>query len=128
MRALDHPTMPSEPLAAFDATAGNTGLDAALSQITPTNDSVIGAGITSGLFSVLGYGAGKVADDAINFAMKPTINHSVNWANSGVWSGHGYNIFMPNNVGAVGATSMGGTIQEGVQSMFDNQQNQRKGR
>lgn len=33
MRALGDPTMPPEPLAVFDTTAGDTGLDAALSQI-----------------------------------------------------------------------------------------------
>lgn len=35
MRALDGPTMPSQPFATFDTTPGDTGLDAALSQITP---------------------------------------------------------------------------------------------
>lgn len=92
------------------------------------NDGVIGAGVTSGLFSSVGYGAGKVASNTINSAMKPTINNSINWANSGVWSGSGYNIFMPNNAAAVGATSLGGTTQGGVQSMFNNLQNQRSGR
>ncbi|RQT10063.1 hemagglutinin repeat-containing protein [Burkholderia contaminans] len=91
------------------------------------NDSVIGAGVASGLFSSIGYGAGKVAGDAINSTMKPTINNSANWANSGAWHGNGYNIFTPNNTAAIGATSLGGTIQEGVQSMFNNLQNQRKG-
>lgn len=41
MRALDDPSMPPEPLAAFDAAMGNPGLDAALSQIAPTTHEVI---------------------------------------------------------------------------------------
>ncbi|KAJ3472734.1 hypothetical protein NLI96_g13272 [Meripilus lineatus] len=41
MCALDDPTMTPEPLTAFDTTAGNTGLDAALSQIAPATSEVI---------------------------------------------------------------------------------------
>ncbi|ACR32735.1 Hypothetical protein bglu_2p0740 (plasmid) [Burkholderia glumae BGR1] len=41
MGALDHPTMPPKSLATFDTAAGNTGLDAALSQIAPATSEVI---------------------------------------------------------------------------------------
>ncbi len=41
VRALDDPTMPPQPFAAFDTAAGDTGLDAALSQITPATREVI---------------------------------------------------------------------------------------
>ncbi len=41
MRALDHPTIPPEPLAAFDTATRDTGLDAALSQIAPATCEVI---------------------------------------------------------------------------------------
>lgn len=41
MCALDDPTMTPEPLTAFDTTAANTGLDAALSQIAPATSEVI---------------------------------------------------------------------------------------
>ncbi|WP_236655033.1 hypothetical protein [Burkholderia pyrrocinia] len=92
------------------------------------NDSVVGAGITSGLFSSLGYGAGKISGDAINSAMKPTISNSTNWAGSGVWSGSGYNIFVPNNAAAIGATFSGGTMQEGVQNMFNHMLDRRGGK
>lgn len=41
MRALDHPAMPSEPLAAFHPASGDTCRDAALLQIMPTTCKVI---------------------------------------------------------------------------------------
>ncbi|ACR29016.1 Hypothetical protein bglu_1g19000 [Burkholderia glumae BGR1] len=41
VRALDDPTMSPQPFAAFDTAAGDTGLDAALSQITPATREVI---------------------------------------------------------------------------------------
>ncbi len=41
VRALDDPTMPSQPFATFDTTPGDTSLDAALSQITSTARKVI---------------------------------------------------------------------------------------
>ncbi len=41
MCALDDPTMPSQPFATFDTTPGDTGLDAALFQITSTTRKVI---------------------------------------------------------------------------------------
>ena len=41
MCAFDDPTMTLEPLTSFDTTAGNTGLDAALSQIAPATSEVI---------------------------------------------------------------------------------------
>ncbi len=41
MCALDDPTMTPEPLTAFDTTAGNMGLDTALSQIAPATSKVI---------------------------------------------------------------------------------------
>ncbi|XHO75188.1 hypothetical protein BCC0238_004763 [Burkholderia gladioli] len=41
MRALDNPTMPPQPFAAFDTAAGGTGLDAALPQITSATREVI---------------------------------------------------------------------------------------
>ncbi len=41
MRALDHSTMPSQQFTTFDTTPSDTGLDAALSQITPATREVI---------------------------------------------------------------------------------------
>ncbi len=41
MRALDHPAMPSEPLAAFHTATGDTCRDAAPLQVTPTACKVI---------------------------------------------------------------------------------------
>ncbi len=41
LRALDDPTMPSEPLATFYTTTDNTRLDASLPQITPATSKAI---------------------------------------------------------------------------------------
>ncbi|OLL27985.1 filamentous hemagglutinin [Burkholderia sp. SRS-W-2-2016] len=79
------------------------------------NDSVVGAAITSGVFSSVGYGAGSVTANTINSIMKPTINNAGSWAGSGVWAGSGYNLFNPNNTAVIGGGFTGGTLQEIVQ-------------
>lgn len=88
------------------------------------NDSVMDAGITSGVLSGLGYGAGKIMGESINSIIKPTINQN-SWAASGVWSGGGYNIFMPNNSATIGVTFGGGVVHEALQNTIQN--NQSKG-
>jgi filamentous hemagglutinin len=79
------------------------------------NDSIIGAGITSGAFSTIGYGAGAITANTINSIMRPTINSSGSWASPGAWSGSGYNLFNPNNTAVIGGGITGGTLQEIVQ-------------
>jgi filamentous hemagglutinin len=87
-----------------------------------TNNSIIGAGITSGAFSTIGYGAGAVTANSINSIMRPTINNAGSWASSGVWSGNGYNLFNPNNTAVIGGGFTGGTLQEIVQGAVNKAQ------
>jgi hypothetical protein len=42
------------------------------------------------------------------------------WANTGVWSGGGYNVFSPNNTAVIGAGFLGGTMQEIIQNAIGN--------
>jgi filamentous hemagglutinin len=86
------------------------------------NDSVIGAGITSGVFSSVGYSAGSVTANTINSIMRPTVNNAGSWAGSGVWSGSGYNLFNPNNTAVIGGGFTGGTLQEIVQGAINGAQ------
>ncbi|WP_153100221.1 hypothetical protein [Paraburkholderia hayleyella] len=86
------------------------------------NDSVVGAGITSGLLSSVGYGAGKFMGNGINSIMKPGINNQNSWVGSGTWSSSGYNIFGPNNNATIGATFGGGAVQEALQNAIQNSQ------
>jgi filamentous hemagglutinin len=83
------------------------------------NDSVVGAGITSGVFSIVGYGAGSATANAINSITRPTINNAGSWAGSGVWAGSGYNFFNPNNTAVIGGGFTGGTLQEIVQGAIN---------
>ncbi|QCP50846.1 filamentous hemagglutinin N-terminal domain-containing protein [Trinickia violacea] len=84
------------------------------------NDSAIGAGITAGLFSSLGYGIGKLGESTFNSAIRPTINNSGGWAGSGAWSGSGWNMFRPNGAGVVVGTTAGGMGQEVTNSAAGN--------
>ncbi|MBB5398324.1 hypothetical protein [Paraburkholderia youngii] len=86
------------------------------------NDSVIGAGIASGVFSTVGYSAGSITANTINSIMRPTINNAGSWAGSGVWSGSGYNLFNPNNTAVIGGGFTGGTLQEVVQGAINGAQ------
>jgi len=83
------------------------------------NDSVVGAGVTSGLFSTVGYGLGKAGESWVNNALKPTINTS-NWSVPGAWYGSGWNLFRPNTAGVVIGTTAGGMGQEITDSAAKN--------
>ncbi|MGF6553309.1 hypothetical protein [Paraburkholderia youngii] len=86
------------------------------------NDSVIGAGIASGVFSTVGYSAGSITANTINSIMRPTINNAGSWSSSGVWSGSGYNLFNLNNTAVIGGGFTGGTLQEIVQGAINGAQ------
>lgn len=75
------------------------------------NDSIVGAGIGSGLFSAAGYGIGKVGASWVSDVLKPNIN-TQNWANSGIWSRTGWNLFRSNTTGVIIGTAAGGAGQE----------------
>ncbi|WP_408478861.1 hemagglutinin repeat-containing protein [Paraburkholderia megapolitana] len=92
------------------------------------NESVIGSGISSGVLSALGYGAGKVIGDGINSIMKPTVNNLNNWTGPGVWSSSGYNIFRPNNSATMGATFGGGVVQEALKNAIEHGQSSEGGK
>jgi filamentous hemagglutinin len=80
------------------------------------SDSIMGAGVSSGVLSGFGYGAGKIMEGGINSAIRPSINSSNSWAGSGVWSSAGYNLLAPNSSAAIGATFGGGIVQEILQN------------
>ncbi|MFD1560653.1 hemagglutinin repeat-containing protein [Paraburkholderia silviterrae] len=84
-------------------------------QFQGKNDNIIGAGVTSGAFSAIGYGAGAITANTINSIMRPTINNAGSWTSTGAWSGSGYNLFNPNNTAVIGGGITGGTLQEIVQ-------------
>lgn len=81
------------------------------------NDSVVGAGITSGALSIVGYSTGKAAELWINFSLRTTINSTSEWAASGIWSGSGWNLIRPNAMGVIGGSIGGGITQEVVTPM-----------
>ncbi|WP_155630460.1 hypothetical protein [Burkholderia territorii] len=78
------------------------------------NDSIIGAGITSGVLSMVGYSTGRLAESWINSALRPSINNASGWAISGSWSGSGWNLVRPNVLGAIGGSIGGSVTQEAV--------------
>jgi filamentous hemagglutinin len=86
------------------------------------NDSVFGAGITSGAFSSIGYGAGAITANTINSIMRPTISNAGSWVGTGVWSGSGYNVFNPNITAVIGGGITGGTLQEIVHGAINRAQ------
>ncbi|WP_081051670.1 hypothetical protein [Burkholderia diffusa] len=81
------------------------------------NESVIGSALIGGVLSSLGYGLGKLGESSVNYALRPTIN-TPNWASSGSWSGSGWNLFNPNNVGPIGGAFGGGVGQELLNGMY----------
>ncbi|MGU7774115.1 hypothetical protein ACV229_28550, partial [Burkholderia sp. MR1-5-21] len=95
----------------FVNTIGGSTTTALNNVLQGKNDSVIGAGATSGLFSTVGYGIGKVGESWVGNAIKPTIN-TPNWSTPGVWSSSGWNLFRPNTSGVVLGTTAGGVSQE----------------
>jgi hypothetical protein len=82
------------------------------------NDSVIGAGVTSGGLSVVGYSTGQLAESWINSSLRPTISNASGWAASGSWSGSGWNFIRPNSMGAIGGAIGGGAAQESIGPML----------
>ena len=95
--------------------ANGAGATAIKNAMNGTSDSVIGTGIVSGAFSTIGYSAGAITANTVNSIMRPTINNAGSWANSGAWSGSGYNLFNRNNTAVIGGGITGGTLQEIVQ-------------
>ncbi|WP_204356138.1 hypothetical protein [Burkholderia sp. JP2-270] len=85
------------------------------------SDSVVGSAVTSGVLSSMGYGLGKLAESGVNSVLKPTIN-TPNWASSGSWSGGGWNLFSPNNLGPVGGATAGSAGQELINGMYQSMQ------
>jgi filamentous hemagglutinin len=79
--------------------------------------SVVGAAITSGALSGLGYGIGKVSESGVNAILRPGIN-ARDWASTGAWSGGGWNLFNPNNLAPIGGAVGGGAGQELINGMY----------
>lgn len=82
------------------------------------NDSIIGAAITSGLLSSVGYSLGKISESWINSSLRPTINNSNEWTASGIFSGGGWNLFRQNAMSVIGGTIGGGATQEAMGPIF----------
>lgn len=77
-------------------------------------DSIVGAGITSGGLSIVGYSTAKLAESWINTSLRPTVNSSTGWADTGVWSGSGWNLLRPNSMAVIGGSVGGGAGQGAV--------------
>ena len=92
-------------------TVAGTATTALNNKLQGRNDSIMDAGINSGLYSAFGYGIGKLGDAWITDTLRPGIN-TQNWANPGTWSSSGWNLLRPNTTGVVLGTTAGGIGQE----------------
>ncbi len=76
------------------------------------SESVVGAAVSSGALSSLGYGVGKLGESGLNSITRPTISNGQNWSATGIWSNSGWNLLNSNNLPVIFGTGVGGLGQE----------------
>jgi filamentous hemagglutinin len=99
--------------------AGGAAGTALNNAIYGKNDRVIGAAITSGLLSSLGYGIGKFGESSLNGVTRPTVRNGQNWVATGTWSSSGWNLFNQNNLPVIFGAGVGGLGQEVSNKAYD---------
>ncbi|TKC89437.1 LysM peptidoglycan-binding domain-containing protein [Trinickia terrae] len=86
-------------------------------------DSIVGAGVTTGALSSFGYGIGKLGERAIASSIRPSLT-SNDWAATGVWSGAGWNLLNPNRAPVVAGSFGGASSQEITNAIYLQMQSQ----
>ena len=91
-------------------TVGGAAGTAINNRLNGESNSVAGNAATSGVFSSVGYGLGKLGESLYGSAIRPSIN-TPNWAGTGAWYGGGWNLFKPNATPVITGTTVGGLGQ-----------------